>query len=238
VADILSDPEARALEFGRSSVLTLPLQTAVKTGTSNDYRDAWTVGFTHRYTVGVWMGNVDRRPMHEVTGSIGPALVFRALMAELHRNRDTKPLYLSRKLRQVAICRQSGALPSSSCPRTMEWFRPATEPQTLCPRHPGGVSPARARGEIRIAKPSPGLHLALDPRIPDELERFALELEGLPQGARVEWWIDDASFAESTEEDGRSLWPLSRGRHRAKARVWRPEAEEPTWTEPVGFRVK
>ncbi len=237
IADILSDPEARALEFGRSSVLTLPLQTAVKTGTSNDYRDAWTVGFTHRYTVGVWMGNLDRRPMHEVTGSIGPALVFRAVLAELHRNREGKPLLLSRKLRQIEICRESGGRPSYSCPRTMEWFRPGTEPEVSCARHSGTTLAATA-GEIRIGKPSPGLHLALDPRIPDELERFALELRGLPRGARVEWWIDDAQFAESREEGGRALWPLSRGRHVAKALVWSSERSEPTWTEAVAFRVK
>jgi penicillin-binding protein 1C len=238
IADILSDPEARALEFGRSSVLTLPLQTAVKTGTSNDYRDAWTVGFTHRYTVGVWMGNLDRKPMHEVTGSIGPALVFRALVAELHRNREGKPLYLSRRLRQIAICRESGALPVESCPRAMEWFRPETEPEASCPIHSGAGAAASASGPIRVARPSPGLHLALDPRIPDELERFALELEDLPKGARVEWWIDDELFAESSEEDGRSLWPPSRGRHVARARVWKSEEEEPTWTDSVGFRVK
>ncbi len=238
VADILSDPEARALEFGRSSVLNLPLQTAVKTGTSNDYRDAWTVGFTHRYTVGVWMGNLDRRSMHEVTGSIGPALVFRALLAELHRNREGKPLYLSRKLRQVAICRESGGLPGESCPRAMEWFRPETEPEASCPLHSEMVAATAASGPIKVAQPSPGLYLALDPRIPDELERFALELEGLPEGARVEWWIDDQWFAESREEHGRSLWPPSRGRHVAKARVWSSEENDPSWTDSVGFRVK
>ncbi len=237
IADILSDPQARALEFGRSSVLNLPLQTAVKTGTSNDYRDAWTVGFTHRYTVGVWMGNLDRKPMHEVTGSIGPALVFRALLAELHRNREGKPLYFSRKLRQVAICRESGALPGESCPRAMEWFRPGTEPHASCPLHSGGA-PASTQREVKIAQPSPGLYLALDPRIPDDLERFALEVEGLPQGARVEWWIDDALFAESNEERGRALWPLTRGRHVAKALVARSETDVPTWIGPVGFRVK
>jgi penicillin-binding protein 1C len=238
IADILSDPDARALEFGRSSVLSLPLQTAVKTGTSNDYRDAWTVGFTHRYTVGVWMGNLDRKPMHEVTGSIGPALVFRALLAELHRNLEGKPLYLSRRLRQVAICRESGVLPADSCPRTMEWFRPETEPEAPCPLHSGKAATGVPHGEIKVARPSPGLHLALDPRIPDELERFALALEGLPDGARVEWWIDDELFAESKEEDGRSLWPPSRGRHVARARVWKSEADDPEWTDPVGFRVK
>jgi penicillin-binding protein 1C len=119
----------------------------------------------------------------------------------------------------------------------MEWFRPETEPSALCPLHSGGAV-ARAGVELTISRPSPGLHLALDPRIPDELERFALELEGLPKGARVEWWIDEAPFAESREERGRSLWPPSRGRHVAKARVWKSETDDPTWLGPVGFRVK
>jgi penicillin-binding protein 1C len=120
----------------------------------------------------------------------------------------------------------------------MEWFRPDRAPDSLCPLHSGKTATVAASGPVKIGRPSPGLHLALDPRIPDELERFALEVEGLPKGARVEWWIDDEPFADSTEEHGRSLWPLTRGRHVAKALVYRSETDEPTWTAPVGFRVK
>jgi penicillin-binding protein 1C len=249
IADILSDSEARAIEFGRNSVLALPVQTAVKTGTSNDYRDAWVVGFSHRYTIGVWMGNLDRRPMNTVTGSLGPALVFRALFAELNRNRESKPLYLSRRLRQISICRESGLLPTSSCPLTSEWFRPEAVPTRTCSFHSdkslvrrsisaAAAAPTSTRDRIRVAQPSPGLFLALDPRIPDELERFELELDRLPVGARVEWWIDDALFTETSAERGRSLWPPQRGHHVAKARVWLSASAAPIWTDPVGFRVK
>jgi penicillin-binding protein 1C len=119
----------------------------------------------------------------------------------------------------------------------MEWFHPETEPSASCPLHSGSASASGRRG-VKIAQPSPGLHLALDPRIPDELERFALEVEGLPKGARVEWWIDDALFAESRDERGRSLWPLTRGRHVARALVWSPDGSEPKPIGPVGFRVK
>jgi penicillin-binding protein 1C len=56
IGNILSDPEARRLEFGNGSLLRFPVQTAVKTGTSSDYRDAWAVGFNHGFTVGVWIG--------------------------------------------------------------------------------------------------------------------------------------------------------------------------------------
>jgi penicillin-binding protein 1C len=240
LADILSDPEARALEFGRSSVLNLPVQTAAKTGTSNDYRDAWVVGFSHRYTVGVWLGNLDRRPMREVTGSVGPALVLRSIFADLHRNEESRPLYLSRRLRQVRVCRASGKLAGDSCPVATEWFRPETVPEESCPLHGTGAARSLSPrvGEIRIAQPSPGLNLALDPRIPDELERFSLEVEGLPSASRVEWWVDEELFAESTADRGRSLWPLTRGRHVARARVWVAAGGDPKWTDPVGFRVR
>jgi penicillin-binding protein 1C len=233
VGDILSDPEARALEFGRSSVLSLPIQTAVKTGTSNDYRDAWVVGFSHRYSVGVWMGNLDRRPMRGVTGSTGPALVLRALFAELHRNETSRPLYVSRKLRRASICRESGRLPGRECPRTAEWFHPGTVPKELCPLHAGTeASPPdrKLANEIRIMKPTPGLHLALDPRIPDELERFELRLAGLPEGARAEWWVDGERL-----EGGTALWQPKRGPHHCRARVSLPDGS--TWTDAVSFRV-
>ena len=86
IGNILSDPDARKLEFGEGSLLRLPVQTAIKTGTSNDYRDAWAVGFNYRYTVGVWMGNLDHRTMDGITGSKGPALVLRSVFAELNRH--------------------------------------------------------------------------------------------------------------------------------------------------------
>ena len=72
IADILSDPSARDKEFGAYSILNFPYQTAVKTGTSSDYRDAWAIGFNYRYTVGIWMGNMDYTPMQNITGSTGP----------------------------------------------------------------------------------------------------------------------------------------------------------------------
>ena len=63
VTDMLADSHARAAAFGVDSVLALPFPAAVKTGTSSDFRDTWTVGFTRDYTVGVWVGNFDGTPM-------------------------------------------------------------------------------------------------------------------------------------------------------------------------------
>jgi len=70
---MLSDRHARAKAFGVESVLSLPFPAAVKTGTSSDFRDTWTVGFTSDYTVATWVGNFNGEPMGQVSGVMGAA---------------------------------------------------------------------------------------------------------------------------------------------------------------------
>ncbi|HPR45715.1 MAG TPA: penicillin-binding protein 1C, partial [Ottowia sp.] len=84
VGDILSDPEARAATFGTDSLLATRFWSAVKTGTSKDMRDNWAVGFSRRYTVGVWVGNAGGAAMWDVSGTSGAAPVWAALMKQLH----------------------------------------------------------------------------------------------------------------------------------------------------------
>jgi penicillin-binding protein 1C len=214
VANILSDPDARALEFGRDSVLSFPVQTAVKTGTSSDYHDAWAVGFDYRYTVGVWMGNLDRTPSDGVTGSTGPALVLRSVFAELTRSADTRPLVLSPRLARRSVC---VPMPlrrdADECLRRDEWFMPGTEP----------ADGARAvvTVPIRFSRPTPGLQLAYDPRLPNEAQQFEFALQGVQPTDLVVWEVDgrNAGAAAATYR-----WPVAKGEHRVAATVWRGEA--------------
>jgi len=83
ITDILSDQFARRLEFGRSSVLNFPNRTAVKTGTSSNYKDSWALGFDSHYVVGVWLGNLDNSSMNKITGGNGAAPLLRALFTRL-----------------------------------------------------------------------------------------------------------------------------------------------------------
>jgi penicillin-binding protein 1C len=245
VADILSDPEARELEFGRGGLLDLPVQTALKTGTSNDYRDAWALGFSHRFTAGVWMGNLDRRPMQDITGSRGPALVLRAIFAELHRHGQARPLALSRRLEDRPICRNSGLVPGPRCPTAQEWFRPGHAPRDVCPlphgsAHAAAAPGAPSRGEgapPRLASPTPGLHLAMDPRIPDGLERFPLRLAAAAPDARIDWLVDGRIVGSTSDGRGEFLWPLAPGPHTARARL-RPASGVLLETDAVPFVVK
>ncbi len=77
LADVLADNDARTRSFGMDSALRLPFPVAVKTGTSTDYRDNWTLGYNARFTVGVWVGNFDNSPMRGVSGVSGAAPIFR-----------------------------------------------------------------------------------------------------------------------------------------------------------------
>jgi penicillin-binding protein 1C len=229
IGHILSDPQARTLEFGQGSLLRFPVQTAVKTGTSSDYRDAWAVGYNDRYTVGVWMGNLDRLAMQGVTGSTGPALVLRAVFAELNRHRETRPLYLSPRLLMMDVCRETGQPADGSCSSVSEWFVPGTQPRP-------GPEPDIQPAVIYLQQPSPGLQLAMDPRIPDDKEAFLFKLAGTKGKIRVDWLVDGQRCATTTAAE--FLWPLQPGRHTVKARVWLDPSTEPTETTTVGFVVQ
>ncbi|CAB3770341.1 penicillin-binding protein 1C [Paraburkholderia solisilvae] len=91
VTSVLSDNNARTRTFGFDSPLATRFFSAVKTGTSKDMRDNWTIGFTSRYTVGVWVGNADGTPMWDVSGVTGAAPVWAALVGYLHRRAASTP---------------------------------------------------------------------------------------------------------------------------------------------------
>lgn len=227
IGNILSDANARKLEFGTGGLLNFPVQTAVKTGTSNDYRDAWAVGYNNEYTVGVWMGNLDRTPMVRITGARGPAVVLRSVFAELNRNRDTEPLYLSPKLVSADVRASNPRSEKEDSPIYSEWFIPGTGPEEK-PEDAAVQEPAV------MVQPSPGLMLAMDPRIPDDHESFMFRLTGIQKNSKVRWFVDNE--LKAVTGSGEYLWPVSKGSHTVTARI-RMKGKE-TKTEPVTFFVK
>jgi penicillin-binding protein 1C len=129
LSDILSDDAARAFGFGRNSTLKLDRPAAVKTGTTTNFHDNWTIGYTPDLLVGVWVGNSDYQAMHEVTGLTGAAPIWhetmRAVLEGLPKLEFTRPDGLI----QVEVCTLSGRLPTEFCPHTRtEWFITGTEP--------------------------------------------------------------------------------------------------------------
>jgi penicillin-binding protein 1C len=128
ITDILSDPVARIPAFGEHSVLNLPFPAAAKTGTTTDWRDNWTVGYSTRRVVGVWVGNADNTPMQGVSGIDGAGPIWHDIMLAAHR---TPPPAFPRPddVIEKVICAPSGLLPTPNCPRVRrEYFIAGTEP--------------------------------------------------------------------------------------------------------------
>lgn len=215
ISHILADADARRLEFGGSSLLRFPLNTAVKTGTSNDYHDAWTLAYNHRYTVGVWLGNLDQKPMKQVSGATGAALIVRAIFAELNQQTEGKHLYLSPRLIQHTICRDTGEISQATdrCAQRPEWFLP----QMMTVQQKKKIHKVAS---LRLRQPSYNLQLALDPRIPDEQEAYLLQLTEAPLSTGIiEWIVDEQVVASTPTTIRQQLWKLERGQHHAKARI-------------------
>jgi penicillin-binding protein 1C len=228
IGNILSDHDARQLEFGESGLFDFPVQTAIKTGTSNDYHDAWAMGFNYRYTVGVWFGNLSQRPMLNVSGATGPVLVLRSIFAELNRDQNTQPLPMSAKLIKARICRETGLLEQNDCSSREEWFVEGTLAALK-------FEPKELPETLQLAQPVEGLHLALDPRIPDELEAFTLRLPAHIPVQQVQWIMDNDVIAIT--EQPYFLWHLTRGEHAVKAKVWLQSKEVSIETPIVHFYV-
>ncbi|HMA35912.1 MAG TPA: transglycosylase domain-containing protein, partial [Chloroflexia bacterium] len=129
IADILADNDARLPEFGPASPLLLSRRAAVKTGTTGDWRDNWTVGFTPDYVTGVWVGNSDNTPMQNSTGVTGAAPIWHDVMESIHQGRPARWLARPPDIRQVEICARSGLVPGPAChERVQEWFVDGTVP--------------------------------------------------------------------------------------------------------------
>jgi penicillin-binding protein 1C len=216
VADILSDRNARATTFGMDSVLASRVWSAVKTGTSKDMRDNWCVGFTDRYTIGVWVGNSGGEPMWDVSGTTGAAPVWQALVGYLARadrsSATVRVASLDARVDAGVVAREVRFDRDLEAPRR-EYFMPGTETTLI---RQSGASSARAittkgRGNGIIALPTGGTIVALDPDIPPLRQRMTFRTSSTVAGAR--WRLDGALMARPTGRDATIEWPVWPGRH-------------------------
>jgi penicillin-binding protein 1C len=196
VGDILADRAARSPTFGLRSELATAYWSAVKTGTSKDMRDNWCLGYSDRYTVGVWVGNFDGQPMWDVSGVSGAAPVWRDVMDYLHRDRPGRQSPAPRDL----VRREVRFLPAHEAPRS-EWFLAGTETDLV-----EAVPPARRAPQI--VYPADGSIIAIDPDIPEQVERIVLRAQA---GQGLVWRLDGALLAQA---DVPAAWRPLAGEHR------------------------
>ncbi len=166
VADIIADPNARVATFGLDNALRLPFWAAVKTGTSKAMRDNWCIGFTPRFTVGVWVGNLEGDPMRAVSGTSGAAPVWRDVMLALNARNPDRGLAPPTGIERRSISFASAI----EQPRT-EYFLAGTGQSHV-------ISAPETARRPRITNPVTGSVYALDPDIPIDNQRLAIGVSG------------------------------------------------------------
>jgi len=130
----LSDPQARLPSFPRMGTSEYNFPVAVKTGTSQGYRDAWTVAYSKRFSVGVWVGRNDAKPMRKLGGSASAAQLAQRIMQKLHKNtlvQEDLQWPLPQGYESVSLCRYTGKLANEQCFQTStEWLAAENIPET------------------------------------------------------------------------------------------------------------
>lgn len=173
VGDILADAAARTDAFGADSALRLPFWAAAKTGTSKGMRDNWCIGWSDRFTVAVWVGNLEGDSMRAVSGTSGAAPVWRDVMLALHAGSPGKAPAMPADVEARQI-----ALPGTREPPRREYFIRGTAQAEMA------AAPAASR-RPRITSPVSGSVYALDPDIPLDRQRLAVAVSGEVTGYRL-----------------------------------------------------
>ena len=244
LADMLADNSARAASFGLTSHLAFDFPVACKTGTSSDYRDNWTVGYTPEFTVAVWVGNPNGQPMQGITGVTGAAPAMHEIFEHLHRTAGTAWFVPPPDIRTCAVHPLTGHQVSPDRPgAVLEKFRhepererpsdyDATGAVRLPPEYfPWLASAQNSLGTLvtaspetqapRILQPPPGATYFLDPDLPLPSQWIPLRAA---TGSPVVW------SSNSLPIDGHRA-QLRAGHHIITARLGPQSEPMTTWIE-------
>lgn len=225
ITDILSDRYARSLSFGVNSVLDLPFPAAVKTGTSSNFRDTWTVGFTTDYTVATWVGNFNGDPMRQISGVTGAAPLWNRIMLYLHSSEEPKGFNPPADAIKKPICATSGLKPSPNCSAVVEEYiyladlssyegasrnslalkphQPATESEDG--ERSLDASDSHLASNLKILSPHQGDIFVIPPKSNPQLE-FKVS-NNVSEG--VEWWLNRQKIGESNSNS--LFWQMQPG---------------------------
>jgi penicillin-binding protein 1C len=195
ISDILCDRASRSGTFGLENSLATSFWSAVKTGTSKDMRDNWCVGYTRKFTVGVWVGNSSGLPMRDITGMTGAAPVWLAVVSYLHQRFDDG----SGIVRPVQVIESRVEFPNAIEPPREELFLAGTEPDAAL-----RLDSTRPR----IVSPADGSIVAFDPDIPERSQRMSFETSRGGEGLR--WMLDGVALGPANAPQ---LWAPNAGKH-------------------------
>ncbi|MBE9257569.1 penicillin-binding protein 1C [Dolichospermum sp. LEGE 00246] len=239
IIDMLSDRYARSTAFGVDSVLNLPFPVAVKTGTSSNYRDTWTVGFSSDYTVATWVGNFNGEPMRQVSGVTGAAPLWNRIMLHLHEHQTPANFPSPEGMVKLPICAITGLKPTPSCTSVVQEYFSVKDKIAYQKSTDFHLSPVYDQW---LAK-QPQLHFNPDNfRIisPRNGDLFLLYPSGEGQqkiefkasgtlNQSIDWWLNDQHL--STQSTNAIFWHLRPGN-------WKLEARTGKMRDQINFQVK
>jgi membrane peptidoglycan carboxypeptidase len=207
ITDILSDEWARLPSFGERSALYVGRPAAAKTGTTTDWRDNWTVGYTPDLLAGVWVGNADNAPMYHISGITGAGPIWHDFMTWALKDRPPRAFERPEGLVEVEVCALSGLLPNPYCThRRSELFIAGTEPQETCALHQLVPIDTATGTRATAATPRGRVHERVYAVYPSEAEAWAIG-QGLPQPPPAAVEADPASVAV-TDEASEQVRPI------------------------------
>ena len=205
VSDILADSAARASTFGLASPLSTRSWAAVKTGTSKGMRDNWAIGYTDRYTVGVWVGNFSGAPMWDVSGVTGAAPIWREIIDHLHARQPSR----APNVPSGVVQREVVFAPAVE-PARREWFVAGTESSAKVTT----ISMPTAEAAPRVVAPADGTVIAPDPDIPASRQSMLVRVDA-PQATRVCMKLGAQSLAPCGVREAMVRLPAP-GRHQIR----------------------
>lgn len=236
ITSFLSDPLARLPSFQRYGAMEFPFAVAVKTGTSQNYRDAWTLAYSRQFIVGVWIGRGDAGPMRNLSGAQSAARLAHAALVSLHGVKpgeiaaDSFPAPPDRIA--TDFCHAEPGAPCAQIAK--EWLTPQEKSALVGapPTATQGAAPTEI-GALTIATPEPDMHVWRNPEQPARLNRLALKLAAGARDAQIVWLVDGQAFAVA-QADETVFWPMTPGAHHIQARL----ALAPVASRPVKVTIE
>jgi 1A family penicillin-binding protein len=196
ITSILSDDTARQPTYGANSPLLLPgnRPAAVKTGTTDAFRDSWVVGYTPDLVTGVWVGNTNNTPMKDVMGAAGAGQIWHDFMAGALGSRPVTQFSVPQGVQQADVCALGGMLPTQGCRENAlplhgirrDWFVPGVNMPTQADTLHESVEVCKVNGKLAT------------PLVPDNA-RDTLVFVNLPDTVRT-WAIEHGYPAPPTQD--------------------------------------
>jgi penicillin-binding protein 1C len=238
ITQFLADPSARLPSFPRMGSIEYPLPVAVKTGTSQGYRDAWTMAYSRKYLVGVWVGRADAGPMRDVGGAQSAAELARELMLSLY-GPPPYPAALGfaapEHYQLHDTCAGGVVGDATACGSKLpEWHADQVAAKAIPSAGTGDLSVAAQAflnatkpGQVSIISPKNNLRLIRNPEVPAELAMLTLKANlaapssvspGSPTASQLLWYVDGKPYQLAAAGDA-VHWPLQAGTHVFQARL-------------------